>query len=64
MPFFTDDYRTDLEGYDYCGDDHLHEESDPYESFSWRHYLRQEAEVRCSMHQDDDWCYYVAYRAI
>ena len=30
-PFFTDGYRTDLDDYDYCGDDYLdyHDDSEP-----------------------------------
>ncbi len=28
MTMFTDDYRTDLAQYDYCGKDHLEEEAE------------------------------------
>ncbi len=42
MTLFIESYRTELNGYDYCGDDDLLE--DPYKEFSWKHYRIIEAE--------------------
>ena len=42
MPMFTDSYRTDLEGYDYCGDDYDQESTpNPCQDFWETHILNQ-----------------------
>jgi len=63
---FLDSYRTDLEDYDYCGNDR--NDYDPYELFSWRHYLMITAEKMAASHKHIpvmlDGFDYVALRAI